>query len=153
MLRPGPRLRPGRPRLRPGPRLRPSEGDNCIYIYIYIMCILYYIYIYICMYVYMYYGYIYIYIHICIFIFIFIYVYIHILHKHLGKWTDGVSTNGVTANVMFFVDRGTFWVLPVNLLLSPQKCLGVKHLSATKARAPAPATTRAAPATTRAPAT
>ena len=26
------------------------------------------------------------------------------------KGTNGVSTNGVTANLMFF-DRGTFWVL------------------------------------------
>ena len=28
------------------------------------------------------------------------------------KRTDGVSTNGVTANLMLF-DRGTFWVLPL----------------------------------------
>ena len=30
----------------------------------------------------------------------------------LRKGTNGVSTNRVTANVMFF-DRGTFWVLPL----------------------------------------
>ena len=41
------------------------------------------------------------------------------------KGTIGVSSNGVTANVVFFFDRGTFWVLPVNLLLSPQKSQGI----------------------------
>ena len=42
--------------------------------------------------------------------------------RGLRKGTNGVSTNGVTANIMFF-DRGTFWVItPVNLLLSSQKC-------------------------------
>ena len=30
----------------------------------------------------------------------------------LRKWTNGVSTNGVTASLLFF-DRGTFWVLPL----------------------------------------
>ena len=30
------------------------------------------------------------------------------------KGTNGVSTNGVTANFVFF-DRGTFWVLPLTL--------------------------------------
>ena len=31
--------------------------------------------------------------------------------KH-RKWTNGISTNGVTADFMFF-DRGSFWVLPL----------------------------------------
>ena len=39
------------------------------------------------------------------------------------RGTHGVSTNGVTANSMFF-DRGTFWGTPVNLLLSSQKVPG-----------------------------
>ena len=38
--------------------------------------------------------------------------------------TNGVSTNGVTANFMFF-DRGTFLGTPVNLLSSSQECQGV----------------------------
>ena len=38
------------------------------------------------------------------------------------KGTNGVSTNGVTANFMFF--DWTFWVLPLNLLVSSQKCQG-----------------------------
>ena len=41
-----------------------------------------------------------------------------------GVSTNGVSTNGVTANLVFF-DRGTFWVLPFNMLLASQKCRGV----------------------------
>ena len=42
------------------------------------------------------------------------------------KGTNGVSTNGVTATFMFFVGRGTFWVLPSTyLLLSSQNCQGV----------------------------
>ena len=40
------------------------------------------------------------------------------------RGTNGVSTSGVTANLMLF-DRGTFWGTPVSLLLSPQKCQGV----------------------------
>ena len=38
------------------------------------------------------------------------------------KGTKGVSTNGVTANFMFFVS--VFWGTPVNLLLSSKKCQG-----------------------------
>ena len=32
--------------------------------------------------------------------------------RGIRKGTNGVSTNGVTANFMFF-ERGTFWVLPL----------------------------------------
>ena len=35
------------------------------------------------------------------------------------KWTNGVSTNWVTANVMFF-DRGTFWVPPLTYFIFPK---------------------------------
>ena len=35
------------------------------------------------------------------------------------KGTNGVSTNGVTANFMFF-DRGTFWVLPLTYFHIPK---------------------------------
>ena len=35
------------------------------------------------------------------------------------KGTNGVSTNGVTANLMFF-DRGTFWVLPLTYFYIPK---------------------------------
>ena len=42
----------------------------------------------------------------------------------IRKGTSGVSTNGVTANLMCF-DSGTFFGTPVNLLLSSQKCQGV----------------------------
>ena len=35
------------------------------------------------------------------------------------KGTNGVSTNGVTANFMLF-DRGTFWVLPLTCLYIPK---------------------------------
>ena len=35
------------------------------------------------------------------------------------KGTNGVSTNVVTANVMFF-DRGTFWVLPLTCFCLPK---------------------------------
>ena len=35
------------------------------------------------------------------------------------KGTNGVSTNGVTANVMF-VDRGTFWVFPLTYFYIPK---------------------------------
>ena len=38
------------------------------------------------------------------------------------KRTDGVGTNGVSANFMFFYS-GTFWTL-INLLLYSQKCQG-----------------------------
>ena len=41
------------------------------------------------------------------------------------KGTNGVSTNGVTANLSFLFDRGTSWDTPVNLLSSSQKCQGV----------------------------
>ena len=37
----------------------------------------------------------------------------------LGEGQNGVSTNGVTANFMFF-DRGTFWVLPLTYFYLPQ---------------------------------
>ena len=35
------------------------------------------------------------------------------------KGTNGVSTNGVTANFMF-LDRGTFWVLPLTYFYLPK---------------------------------
>ena len=35
------------------------------------------------------------------------------------KGTNGVSTNGVTANLMFF-DRGTFWVVPLTYFYLPK---------------------------------
>ena len=38
------------------------------------------------------------------------------------KGTNGVSTNGVTANYMFF-DRGTFWVLPLTFFLNLSKSI------------------------------
>ncbi len=37
----------------------------------------------------------------------------------IRKGTNGVSTNGVTANFMFF-DRGTFWVLPLTYFYLPK---------------------------------
>ena len=40
------------------------------------------------------------------------------------KGTNGVSSNGATANFMIF-DRGTFCVLPLAYLLSSQKCQGI----------------------------
>ena len=41
------------------------------------------------------------------------------------KGTTGVSTNGVTANFMiFFFDRGTFWVLPLTYFLKFPKVPG-----------------------------
>ena len=36
------------------------------------------------------------------------------------KGTNGVSTNGVTANCMFLFDRGTFWVLPLTYFYLPK---------------------------------
>ena len=36
----------------------------------------------------------------------------------IRKGTNGVSTNGVTANFMFF-DGGTFWVIPLTCLYLP----------------------------------
>ena len=36
-----------------------------------------------------------------------------------GRGTNGVSTNGVTANVSLFA-RGTFWVLPLTYLSHPE---------------------------------
>ena len=41
------------------------------------------------------------------------------------KGTNGVSTNGLTANLMFLLTEGPSWLLPLNLLLSSQKCQGV----------------------------
>ena len=96
---------------------------------------MYNVYMYIRMYIYMY-IYIYIYITMCIHmticIYSYIYIYIHIhryiyTHIHIDrpagqpasrpekrskdrKGTNGVSTNGVTANFMF-VERGFFWLL------------------------------------------
>ena len=43
--------------------------------------------------------------------------------KHIRKGTNGVSTNGATADFMFF-DRD-FLGTHVNLLLSPQQCQGM----------------------------
>ena len=84
--------------------------------------------------------YIYIYVYIYIYIYytsthIHIYTYRDICREREGlqahprelsirKGTNGVSTNGVTANFMVF-DRGTFGCTPVSLLLSSQKCQGV----------------------------
>ena len=60
-------------------------------------------------------------------IYIYIYIYCSIVQYNTvvahRKGTNGVSTNGVTANLMFF-DRD-FSGTPVNLLLSSQKCQGV----------------------------
>ena len=39
--------------------------------------------------------------------------------RNIRKGTNGVSTNGVTANFMFF-DRGTFWVLPLTYFYLPK---------------------------------
>ena len=36
------------------------------------------------------------------------------------KGTNGVSTNGVTADFMFF-DRGTYWVLPLTYFYIPKR--------------------------------
>ena len=44
--------------------------------------------------------------------------------KLVRNGTNGVSTNGVTANFMLFLTEGLFGH-PVNLLLSPQKCQGI----------------------------
>ena len=44
--------------------------------------------------------------------------------NRIRKGTNGVSTNGVTANVMCF-DRGTFGVLPLTYCYLPQKCQGI----------------------------
>ena len=46
------------------------------------------------------------------------------IHVLLGfrKGTNGVSTNGVTANFMFF-DRGTFWVFPLTYFYHPQSAM------------------------------
>ena len=38
------------------------------------------------------------------------------------KGTNGVSTNGVTANFIFF-DRGTFWVLPLTCFYFPRSAM------------------------------
>ena len=42
----------------------------------------------------------------------------------LRKGTNTVSTNGVTANIMFFIWQRDFLGIPVNLLLSSQKLPG-----------------------------
>ena len=36
------------------------------------------------------------------------------------KWTNGVSTNGVTEHFFMFFDRGTFWVLPLTYYYFPK---------------------------------
>ena len=62
--------------------------------------------------------YIYIYTHTYTYVYIYIYICICIIHRTLimensgtiRKGTNGVSTNGATANFRLF-DRGTFWVL------------------------------------------
>ena len=116
-----------------------------MYIYIYIHTYIHiyaYIYIYIYMYIHIY---IYIYTHcICTHIYVYMYIYIErereiskrrspgdfpgkparrILVCDIRKGTNGVSTYGVTANVVFF-DWG-FLGTPVNLLLSSQKSQGL----------------------------
>ena len=42
------------------------------------------------------------------------------LLRVLRQGTHGVSTNGVTATFMMFLDRGTFWVLPLTYFYLPQ---------------------------------
>ena len=44
------------------------------------------------------------------------------IHANFGprEGTNGVSANGVTANVMFF-DKGTFWVLPLTSFYPPKR--------------------------------
>ena len=81
------------------------------------------------------------YIHTCVYI----YIYIHILKqtslyesmlwrlwnhpragrsKPIRKGTNGVSTNGVTVNFVFFEQRDLLGT-PVNILLFSQKCQGL----------------------------
>ena len=43
---------------------------------------------------------------------------------NVRKGTNGVSTNGVTANIIFF-ETGTFWVLPLSYFYLQKKCRGV----------------------------
>ena len=91
------------------------------------ICIYLYTYMYVCMYIY-----IYIHMYVCMYVYIYIYIYIymysyskyafihyvyHYLIKPGGarKGTNGFSTNGVTAFLLFF-DTGTFWVLPLAYL-------------------------------------
>ena len=38
----------------------------------------------------------------------------------IRKGSNGVSTNGVTANVIMFFGRGTFWVLPLTYFYLPK---------------------------------
>ena len=59
-----------------------------------------------------------------IYIYIYIYIYIHVFPppggpQLLRKATNGVSTNGVAANCVFF-DRGTFWVLRLTYFCLPK---------------------------------
>ena len=42
-----------------------------------------------------------------------------IMMEAIRKGTNGVSTNGVTANLISF-DRGTFWVLPLTYFYLPK---------------------------------
>ena len=59
---------------------------------------------------------------------IYIYIYIHkgdflpyeMHYPELGKGTNGVSTNGVTADSMISFDRGTFGVLPLTYFYLPK---------------------------------
>ena len=48
----------------------------------------------------------------------------HVCAHGSRKGTNGVSTNGVTANLMLF-DRGTFWVIPLTYFDLYKKCQGV----------------------------
>ena len=86
-----------------------------MYIYIYIRV---YIYIYICVYIHIYYIYIYIERERNN---IYIYIYIHPVGHEARKGTDGVSTNGATANLICLTeDRGVSWVLPLTYLSLPE---------------------------------
>ena len=52
-------------------------------------------------------------------LYIYIYVSVYIYRVVDRKGTDGVGTNGVSANLICF-DRGTFWVLPLTYLCLPK---------------------------------
>ena len=67
----------------------------------------------------------YIHVHIYIYTYVYVYIYIYTYIHDLGKGTNGVSTDGVTANDMFSFDRGLVWVLPLTLFPSYLVCVYV----------------------------
>ena len=86
-----------------------------IYTYVYLgVCVYMYIYIYTYIHIYTY-----IYIQMHEYIDIYMYIYIYIERERGRKGTNGVSTNGVTA-IFMFVDRGTFWALPLTCVYLPK---------------------------------